>query len=336
MPPASRPRASIFWAWRSSSSRRFRCVMSAMMPIVPVTRPSAPTRGATESTTSTRVPSFRWRWVSKPATGSPRAERSKRLRYSDLLSSGTMGYGRPSTSRSVQPNVRAAAGFHVLTLFCVSSSMIASGEASISARRLSLVSRNVSSTRFCSSRRRRSSSVRSRTRCSSSSRAARTLASARLRSSTSTDSSATRSRFSKASMSARTIAWCMRQALKPRPPPNITPRVATPSPVDSPWRRKRAVIGNSVGMVKARNAAIAGARTGTEAMATPARTRARNICRGTDTSEKNRMPAAPQPRPAAAAPATKRQYQAATSTASEGSRWNPRTISARAATTLNT
>jgi hypothetical protein len=80
-------------------------------------------------------------------------------------------------------------------------------------------------------------------------------------------------------------------------------------------------------------AGMTGASTGTEAMATPASTRARNIRQGTDVAEKNRTPAAPHPRPAAAAPATNRRHQTPTSTASGGSCRKRRTISARAAAT---
>ena len=221
-----------------------------------------------------------------------------------------MGYGRPSTSRSVQPNIRVAAGFHVLTLSCVSSSMIATGEASISARQaLTRLPQHLVRPLLLLEKT-RSSSVRSCTRCSSSSRApARWPRHGCVRALRPTARQRDRGSRRPASARARSPGACARRRRRGRC--RTSPRGRPcPSPVDWPWRRKRAVIGNSVGIVKAKNAAITGASTGTEAMATPARTRARNICHGTDASEKNRMPAAPQPRPPAAAPATKRRHQA--------------------------
>jgi len=97
------------------------------------------------------------------------------------------------------------------------------------------------------------------------------------------------------------------------------------------------MIGSSVGSANARKALISGASTGPAAVATPARTSARNICQAADdVSEKNSSPAAPHPSPAAAAPATKRRDHVVTSACPAGNRRKRRTSSARAGETAST
>ena len=122
-PPASRPTASIFWAWRScscdcrsASSARFRPLMSTYMATRPDGAARASCSGAVEMLTSIRVPSFRRRTVSRPVKDSPcPAPGCGTRRTPPASSGGTQGRRRPTASSAVQPKTVSAARFQVIT-----------------------------------------------------------------------------------------------------------------------------------------------------------------------------------------------------------------------------
>ena len=145
MPPARRPTASIFCAWRSWSARRLLSVISVITATTAAGIRSFPSSGAAEILTSIDAPSFLWHTVST-VSDSPRRT-AWMICNRSTLSPSEEGRGRPRISSSLQPNIFSAAEFHLETFSEKSKAIMASGVASIKARRVSLASRKSSSAR---------------------------------------------------------------------------------------------------------------------------------------------------------------------------------------------
>ena len=112
IPPVSWPIASIFWDWRSCSSRARRSVMSSAIVSKHSIRPLPRRTARPESRTRMRPPSFRFHATSAPRIASPLSNRA-RMRSRSLESAYTSrAMSRASSSDSVSyPSNLTSAGF---------------------------------------------------------------------------------------------------------------------------------------------------------------------------------------------------------------------------------